>query len=124
MGWPGRMTSPAYSAKRPSEPRFTEPCRWPAAKSAGAGVEDHSALVAKRERTVDGERRQGSVGVEQIVYLAVALGVEAEVGGRRRLALRHHADEVVDAHGRQRVVRGPLRTDGGRRLAREVLATG
>ena len=70
-------------------------------------------------------RTTGAVGVvEQVAAATVGVGGEREVQRRDRLALGDHRDEVVLAHGAQRVVRGPLLADGGLDGGGHVLAAG
>ena len=87
-----------------------------------ARVEHHGSAPLPAQDL--GEREHGwRAGlVEDLVHLAVAAGVEREVGGRRGLPVGHGGDECLLRHVLHRVVRGPLLADGGRRLRREALA--
>ncbi len=67
----GRMTSPAYSAKRPPRPTLTEPRRSRGERRIIAGIEHHGALVLMCEDLIDRERRDPRVVTEEIADLSV-----------------------------------------------------
>ncbi len=124
--WPGRITSPAYSAKRPSRPTLIEPRRCPEANEPGRpGVdEDHPGPAERRVASPHRQAGRRLVVVEDLAVAAVGVGGEGEVEGGDPLALGDGGHEVVLRHRGQGVVGGPLLADGGRRRRREVLAAG
>ena len=122
---PGRSTSPAYSANRPSSPTLIDPRRCPEANSsAGSSVDHDRTLGLAAEHLVDVEARCVLRVVEELALGAVRVGREREVQRGDGLSLRDGLDELVLGHRRQRVVGAPLladrRLDGGR----QVLAAG
>ena len=56
-GWSGRTTSPAYSAKRPSNPTLTAPTRWPTAKVSGSRPSIITAPSSTRRSASSTDRR-------------------------------------------------------------------
>ena len=124
-GWPGRTTSPAYSAKRPSSPTLIDPRRWPDANTSGARASITTApsgLVLQRDGKV--ERGRLVVVVEQLAFASVGVGGEREVQRGDGLAFGDGLDELVLGHRGEGVVGAPLLTDRGRRRRRQVLAAG
>ena len=97
---PGRTTSPAYSAKRPSRPTLTEPARWPEANASGerASIRTAPSRAAALEIGRASRRAGGSLSSSRSRSAPVRVGGEGEVERRHRLALGDGLDEVVLAH--------------------------
>ena len=123
IGVCGRMTSPAYSAKRPPNPTLTEPRKCPAAKAMSSRASSTTApscwwartwLIVRLGTLMSSARRSRK--------LAVAVGGEREVQRRDRLTLGDGFDEVVLAHRRERIVGAALLADRRHGLGRQVLA--
>ena len=126
MGDSRFSTVPAQVAYRPAQ-GDVDAVRHVRAGEVGrvAHVEQLSTGSFERDDVVEPEwlERAREHLVKRGVLLAVQLDVMGEIGGRLGLVGRHQRDELLGAHGLQRVVVAALHTDGRHGLVAQVLAT-
>ena len=100
IGWPGRATSPAYSAKRPSRPTFADPAGAQTRTPPGLGCRAAARPPGRSGRHFE-VSSTGAGCRRAAAGAAVGVGGEREVERCHRLAVGDDGDEVVLARRAQ-----------------------